>query len=59
MIAQLGGQTPLGLARGLMEAGVKILGTSPDAIDLAEERGAFGEILKNNNLSAPNFGMAN
>jgi len=59
VIAQLGGQTPLGLARGLMEAGVKILGTSPDAIDLAEERGAFGEILKNNNLSAPNFGMAN
>jgi len=54
VIAQLGGQTPLGLARGLMEAGVKILGTSPDAIDLAEERGAFGEILKNNNLSAPN-----
>ena len=58
VIAQLGGQTPLGLARGLMDAGVKILGTSPDAIDLAEERGAFGEILKNNNLSAPNFGMA-
>ena len=59
VIAQLGGQTPLGLARGLMEAGVKILGTSPDAIDLAEERGAFGEILKKNNLTAPNFGMAN
>ena len=37
VIAQLGGQTPLGLARGLMEAGVKILGTSPDAIDLAED----------------------
>jgi len=59
VIAQLGGQTPLGLARGLMEAGVKILGTSPDAIDLAEERGAFGEILKNNNLLAPKYGMAN
>ena len=59
VIAQLGGQTPLGLARGLMEAGVRILGTSPDAIDLAEERGAFGEILKQNNLLAPNFGMAN
>ena len=59
VIAQLGGQTPLGLARGLMEAGVRILGTSPDAIDLAEERGAFGEILKKNNLLAPNFGMAN
>ncbi|NDI11521.1 MAG: ATP-grasp domain-containing protein, partial [Actinobacteria bacterium] len=49
----------LGLARGLLDAGVKILGTSPDAIDLAEERGAFGEILSKNNLSAPNFGMAN
>ncbi|MBJ7507262.1 MAG: carbamoyl-phosphate synthase large subunit, partial [Candidatus Nanopelagicus sp.] len=59
VIAQLGGQTPLGLARGLLDAGVKILGTSPDAIDLAEERGAFGEILSKNNLSAPNFGMAN
>ena len=59
VIAQLGGQTPLGLARGLMEAGIKILGTSPDAIDLAEERGAFGEILKKNILSAPNYGMAN
>jgi len=59
VIAQLGGQTPLGLARGLLDAGVKILGTSPDAIDLAEERGAFGEILSKNKLSAPNFGMAN
>jgi carbamoyl-phosphate synthase large subunit len=59
VIAQLGGQTPLGLARGLVDAGIKILGTSPDAIDLAEERGAFGEILSKNNLSAPNFGMAN
>jgi carbamoyl-phosphate synthase large subunit len=59
VIVQLGGQTPLGLARGLKEAGIKILGTSPEAIDLAEERGAFGEILKNNNLLAPNFGMAN
>ncbi len=59
VIAQLGGQTPLGLARGLMEAGVTILGTSPDAIDLAEERGAFGEILRVNSLHAPEFGMAN
>ena len=59
VIAQLGGQTPLGLARGLLEAGIPILGTSPDAIDLAEERGAFGELLKANNLSAPKFGMAN
>ena len=59
VIAQLGGQTPLGLARGLMEAGVTILGTSPESIDLAEERGAFGEILRVNSLHAPEFGMAN
>ena len=59
VIAQLGGQTPLGLAKGLKEAGVNILGTSPESIDLAEERGAFGEILKGNNLTAPDFGMAN
>jgi carbamoyl-phosphate synthase large subunit len=59
VIAQLGGQTPLGLARGLKDAGITILGTSPDAIDLAEERGAFGKILSDNNLSAPEFGMAN
>jgi len=59
VIAQLGGQTPLGLARGLMDAGVTILGTSPDAIDLAEDRGQFGEILRVNNLTAPEFGMAN
>ena len=59
VIAQLGGQTPLGLARGLKNAGITILGTSPDAIDLAEERGAFGKILSDNNLGAPEFGMAN
>jgi carbamoyl-phosphate synthase large subunit len=59
VIAQLGGQTPLGLARGLQEAGVKILGTSPDAIDLAEDRGQFGELLRVNALDAPTFGMAN
>ena len=59
VIAQLGGQTPLGLARGLQDAGVKILGTSPDAIDLAEDRGQFGELLRVNSLDAPTFGMAN
>ena len=59
VIAQLGGQTPLGLARGLQNAGVKILGTSPDAIDLAEDRGQFGELLQSNALDAPTFGMAN
>jgi len=58
VIAQLGGQTPLGLARGLMEAGVTILGTSPNAIDLAEDRGEFGAILEKSQLKAPKFGMA-
>ena len=42
VICQLGGQTPLGLAQGLADAGVKIVGTAPEAIHLAEERGAFG-----------------
>jgi carbamoyl-phosphate synthase large subunit len=59
IIAQLGGQTPLGLARGLQDAGFQILGTSPDAIDAAEDRGIFGELLRVNNLMAPKFGMAN
>ena len=58
VITQLGGQTPLGLAAGLKEAGVTILGTSPEAINLAEERGAFGEILKQEGLLAPEYGMA-
>ncbi len=58
VIAQLGGQTPLGLARGLLEAGVTILGTSPDAIDMAEDRGQFGRILQECSLNAPKFGLA-
>jgi carbamoyl-phosphate synthase large subunit len=58
VITQLGGQTPLGLAAGLKAAGVTILGTSPEAINLAEERGAFGELLLERNLTAPEFGMA-
>ena len=58
VITQLGGQTPLGLAAGLKAAGVTILGTSPDAINLAEERGAFGQVLKEQDLTAPEFGMA-
>ncbi len=58
VIAQLGGQTPLGLARGLKDAGITILGTSPDAIDLAEDRGEFGKILEMSSLLAPKFGMA-
>ncbi len=58
VIAQLGGQTPLGLARGLLEAGVTILGTSPHAIDMAEDRGEFGRILLENSLNAPKYGLA-
>jgi carbamoyl-phosphate synthase large subunit len=58
VITQLGGQTPLGLAAGLKEAGVTILGTSPEAINLAEERGAFGRVLQEQSLIAPDFGMA-
>jgi carbamoyl-phosphate synthase large subunit len=58
VITQLGGQTPLGLAAGLKANGVTILGTSPDAINLAEERGAFGNILAEQGLTAPKFGMA-
>ena len=58
VITQLGGQTPLGLAAGLKAAGVTILGTSPDAINLAEERGAFGDVLAKIGLTAPEFGMA-
>ena len=58
VITQLGGQTPLGLAAGLKTNGVTILGTSPEAINLAEERGAFGNILHEQNLTAPEFGMA-
>ena len=58
VITQLGGQTPLGLAAGLKAAGVTILGTSPEAINLAEERGAFGDVLAAKSLTAPEFGMA-
>ena len=58
VITQLGGQTPLGLAAGLKANGVNILGTSPEAINLAEERGAFGQILADQKLNAPEFGMA-
>ncbi|UUO00377.1 carbamoyl-phosphate synthase large subunit [Mycolicibacterium novocastrense] len=58
VIVQLGGQTPLGLAERLQNAGVPIVGTSPKAIDLAEDRGAFGEVLTNAGLPAPRFGLA-
>ncbi|PKZ67425.1 carbamoyl phosphate synthase large subunit [Gordonia terrae] len=58
VIVQLGGQTPLGLAHRLEEAGVPIVGTSPAAIDLAEDRGEFGKVLTAAGLPAPAFGTA-
>ena len=58
VICQLGGQTPLGLAQGLHDAGIRIVGTQPSAIDLAEERGAFGRVLAEAGLPAPKHGMA-
>jgi carbamoyl-phosphate synthase large subunit len=58
VIVQLGGQTPLGLAERLEKAGVPIVGTSPKAIDLAEDRGLFGDVLLAAGLPAPRFGMA-
>ncbi|MBN9636498.1 MAG: carbamoyl-phosphate synthase large subunit, partial [Actinobacteria bacterium] len=58
VIVQLGGQTPLGLAERLEKAGVPVVGTSPKAIDLAEDRGEFGEVLRAAGLPAPRFGTA-
>ena len=58
VIVQLGGQTPLGLARRLTAAGVPIVGTSAEAIHLAEDRGAFGAVLERAGLPAPRYGMA-
>ena len=58
VICQLGGQTPLKLAQTLKNAGVPVVGTSPEAINLAEDRGAFGRVLANAGLPAPKHGMA-
>jgi carbamoyl-phosphate synthase large subunit len=58
VIVQFGGQTPLKLARTLEEAGVKLLGTPVDAIDLAEDRGRFGELLERLGVKAPPYGTA-
>ncbi|TNC27045.1 carbamoyl-phosphate synthase large subunit [Amycolatopsis alkalitolerans] len=58
VIVQLGGQTPLSLAKRLGDAGVPIVGTSPEAIHLAEDRGAFGEVLGDARLPAPKYGTA-
>jgi len=58
VIVQLGGQTPLGLAQALKDEGVPIVGTSPEAINLAEDRGAFGRVLAEAGLPAPKHGTA-
>ncbi len=58
VIVQFGGQTPLKLAQGLANAGIPILGTSPDAIDLAEDRERFAALVNGLNLLQPNNGIA-
>jgi carbamoyl-phosphate synthase large subunit len=58
VIVQLGGQTPLKLAQALKDAGVPIVGTSPESIHLAEDRGAFGRVLTQAGLAAPAWGVA-
>ena len=58
VFVQLGGQTPLKLAQQLADAGVPILGTPPEAIDLAEHRGAFDQVLNGAGLTAPKNGTA-
>ncbi|MBI1352420.1 MAG: carbamoyl-phosphate synthase large subunit [Actinomycetales bacterium] len=58
VIVQLGGQTPLGLAQRLKDAGVPVIGTTPESIHLAEERGAFGRVLAQAGLLAPKHGTA-
>ena len=58
VIVQFGGQTPLNIASELFEAGVKIIGTSPDAIDLAEDRDRFRNIMRKLGIPEPESGMA-
>ena len=58
VLVQFGGQTPLRLAVPLREAGVKVLGTSPDSIDLAEDRQRFGELLHRLDIRQPRGGTA-
>ena len=58
VIAQFGGQTPLNIARQLEEAGVKIIGTSPDTIDLAEDRDLFREMMEKLDIPMSESGMA-
>ena len=58
VIVQFGGQTPLSLVHPLAEAGVPILGTQPDAIDIAEDRGRFGALMEDLGIPTPAHGMA-
>jgi carbamoyl-phosphate synthase large subunit len=58
VIVQFGGQTPLNLAMRLHKAGVRIIGTSPDSIDLAEDRKRFGSLLRELGIPQPEHGMA-
>ena len=58
VIVQLGGQTALKLAEKLERYGIKIIGTSFQALDLAEDRGSFSTLLKQNNIPYPDFGVA-
>jgi carbamoyl-phosphate synthase large subunit len=58
VIVQFGGQTPLNLAMRLQHAGVKVIGTSPDSIDLAEDRKRFGALLQELGIPQPDSGMA-
>ena len=58
VIVQLGGQTALKLAEKLTKYGIKIIGTSYEALDIAEDRGRFSSMLKENNIPFPEFGIA-
>src|SRR4029434_9210344 len=58
VIAQFGGQTPLRIAADLKEAGVKLLGTPVEAIDLAEDRERFGALLRKLGIAHPPYGIA-
>jgi len=58
VIVQLGGQTALKLAKRLTERGVKIIGTSFDSLDIAEDRGRFSDLLKDLNIPYPEYGTA-
>ncbi len=58
LIVSFGGQTPLKLAKALYEHGIRILGTSPEGIDLAEDRERFGALLRKHNIPHPKYGTA-